>query len=69
MPRLKGIKHKGVNLPEHTYVRIFFSRMSSRMAIGAFMQNQDAISEPRNRNPMESQKSKGFFFLLPCSNM
>lgn len=26
------------------------------------MQNQDAISEPRNRIPMESQKSKGSFF-------
>lgn len=31
---------------------------------GTFMQNQDAISEPRNRIPMESQKSKGSFFSL-----
>ncbi|KAL3600644.1 hypothetical protein FPOAC2_04889 [Fusarium poae] len=41
-----------------------FSRTSCPRAMGMFMQNQDAISEPRNRNPMESQKSKGVLFFF-----
>jgi hypothetical protein len=71
----QGIMHETVvfrdRRPEH-----FLTNVPSE-ATGTFMQNQDAISEPRNRNPMESQKSKRvlFFYFLaqtcktpcPCS--
>jgi hypothetical protein len=69
-----GIMHKGVNY-QNKHRHPGFPHVY--LAIGTFMQNQDAISEPRNRNPMESQKSKRvlFFYFLaqtcktpcPCS--
>lgn len=54
-----GIMHKGVNY-QNKHHHPGFPHVY--LAIGTFMQNQDAISEPRNRNPMESQKSKRVLF-------
>lgn len=42
-------------------IELFLTNVHS-IATGTFMQNQDAISEPRNRNPIESQKSKRVLF-------